>query len=55
MIWSESLENMVHSGFTIRDDGIDKHYSWNDEDCVFYNDDTDEDYFDKVPDGAVFD
>lgn len=50
MIWSESLEKMVHSGFTIKDDDdIDKHYSWNEEDGLYYNDDTDEDYFMEVP------
>ena len=51
MMWSDSLEEMVHVGFTYNIN----HYSWNDEDCLFYNDDTDEDYFMEAPDNAVFD
>ena len=51
MIWSDSLEEMVHVGFSY---GI-YHYSWNDEDCIFCNDATDEDYFMEAPDGAFFD
>ena len=50
MIYSNSLEDMVISGFT-----WDKHhYTWNDEDCLFYRDD-DEDYFMCVPDDAIID
>lgn len=26
-----------------------KHYTWNNDDMVYYNDDTDEDYFMEIP------
>ena len=29
--------------------GVPKTYIWNDEDCLYYNEDSDEDWFDEVP------
>lgn len=51
MVWSDSLVEMVHVGFTIGK----KHYSWNDEDCVYYWDEADDDYYMEAPDNADFD
>lgn len=45
MIWSNSQEQMVIRDFTIDS----KHYTWNDEDEVYYNDANEEDYYMTVP------
>ncbi len=47
-IYSESLGYMVVELF--RWNG--RLYKWNDLDCVFYNEESDEDYFMTVPDDA---
>lgn len=61
MIYSSSLEEMVVKGFSVTNCfksktgnegfifGKTKHYLWNDMDCVYYNDDTDEDFYFEVP------
>ena len=56
MIWSDSLDENVVAGFTIEDevDGT-KHYTWNDDDCVYYWDEADDDYYMEVPMGAKVD
>ena len=33
--------------------GRAKHYTWNDEDMVYYNDDVDDDYFMEAPKNGV--
>ena len=62
MIYSDSLCEMVVAGFTRQkvyfgNDGIKKcrpiHYTWNDEDCVYYSDDTDEDFYMEVPQNGI--
>ena len=49
MIYSDSLECMVHKGFSYHH----SHYTWNDEDCVYWNDDTDDDYYMEIPSDAI--
>lgn len=58
MIYSDSLDEMVVSGFTkqkvyFNDKGylICKpiHYTWNDEDCVYYNDVIDYNWYGSIP------
>ena len=51
MIYSNSLDYMVVSGFYWK--GM--HYTWNDEDVVFWNDSVDDDFFWCVPDDAIID
>ena len=51
MIYSDSLECMVHKGFTYKG----KHYTWNDADCVYYWDESDDDYYMEIPDRALVD
>lgn len=56
MIWSDSLDEKVISGFiVVTDMGGKKHYSWNDDDCVYYWDAADDDYYMEVPKGAILD
>lgn len=47
-IYSHSLNDMVVESFYWNG----RHYTWNDADCVFYNDKSDEDYWMTVPDDA---
>lgn len=49
-IYSDSLEQMVIRSFYYKN----KHYTWNDLDCVYYSDESEEDYFFEIPDNAVF-
>lgn len=58
MIYSHSLDTMVTSGFMLykvifSDSGYQifkrGHYTWNDRDCLYYNDDTDENFFNIIP------
>ena len=58
LIYSDSLCEMVESGFSITavlfgDNGYKVcksiHYTWNDEDCVYYNDDVDGDFYMEIP------
>ena len=51
MTWSRSLDDCVYAGFTFKK----KHYEWDDIDCVYYSDDSDEDFFMEVPRTAVVD
>lgn len=56
MVWSDSLDEEVIAGFSIEDDEEGtKHYTWNDDDCVYYWDEADDDYYMEVPNGAVVD
>lgn len=49
MIYSESLEKMVHKQFTWKG----HLYVWNDEDCLYYDEtEGDESYLMEIPDGA---
>lgn len=47
-IYSDSLDDMVVESFYWNA----RHYTWNDADCVFYNDESEEDYWMTVPDDA---
>ena len=47
-IYSHSLDDMVVESFYCNG----QHYTWNDADCVFYNDATEEDFWMTVPDDA---
>ena len=61
MIYSEYLEMMIPKGFTIKRCYIDitgtkpyyitgcNHYTWNEDDLVYYNDDVDEDFYYDIP------
>lgn len=40
-VWSDSLEKMV----ILRKEVKGKIYEWDDEDCVYYSVESDEDYF----------
>lgn len=51
MIYSDSLDEMVIFGFSIH--GV--HYTWNDDDCVYWSDMTDDDYYMEVPKNAIID
>ena len=56
MVWSESLEEMVPHGFKMRTrDGGYNHYTWNDLDCLYWNDDRDDMYYMEVPKNAILD
>lgn len=56
MVYSESLDEDVIAGFTIEDEEEGTmHYSWHDEDCVYYWDDSDESFYMEVPKGAKLD
>lgn len=49
-IYSDSLEEMVVKSFFYGK----KHYTWNDFDCVYYEDDSDEDYLSDISAGAIY-
>lgn len=51
MIYSDYLEEMVVSGFTVGE----THYSWNEIDLVYWSDETDDDYYMEVPKSAILD
>lgn len=56
MVYSDSLDRMVISGFTMKlKRGGYTHYTWSDEDCVYWNDDIDGRYREEVPDNAIID
>lgn len=50
-IYSDSLDEMVVKSFFYKK----KHYTWNDFDCIYYEDDSEEDYLSDIPAGAIFD
>ena len=49
MIWSDSQEQMVVKGFARIANGFRFHYTWNDADEVYYNDEDEEDFYMEVP------
>lgn len=50
MIYSDSFDEMVQKDFTYKGNK----YTWNDSDCVYYNDNGDEDdFFMEIPEGAI--
>lgn len=53
MVYSDSLENMVCKGFTIGK--MKKHYTWNDSDCTYYSDESDEYSYQSIPVLATID
>lgn len=52
MIWSEAQEKMVVKGFSRSANGFRAHYTWNDDDEVYYNDEDEEDYYMTIPASA---
>ncbi len=50
-VYSDSLGEMVVKGFSYKGN----HYTWNDFDCVYYADDSDECYYMDIPKGAIAD
>lgn len=54
MIYSDSLGEMVIKGFYKKmRNGDYRHYTWNDEDCVYYADDRDDLIYLDVPRNAI--
>jgi hypothetical protein len=51
MIYSDSLSKTLCSGFTYKK----HHWTWNDDDCLYYRDDVDDCWCNDVPEGAVKD
>ena len=61
MVYSEYLGTMVVKGFTLKRAYIDitgknpyfikgcKHYTWDEDDLVYYNDAVDDDFFFDIP------
>lgn len=55
MIYSDSLGGMINKGFYMKKvDGEYRHYTWNDNDCVYYADDVDDRYYFEIPKNAIF-
>ncbi len=65
MIYSDYLETMIPAGFTTRKVLFDKqgnetykickhseHYSWNEEDLLYYSDDIDSEAYDEIPENG---
>lgn len=44
-VFSDSLNEYVVYGFQV---GL-HHYTWNDDDCVYYRDDSDESWYSELP------
>lgn len=57
MVYSDSLDRLVIYGFWVDDDGCSEkiHYTWNDDDCVYYSDVEDGEFYSDVPRGAELD
>ena len=50
IVYSDSFDEMVQKDFIYKGD----RYTWNDSDCVYYNDNGDEDdFFMEIPEGAI--
>ena len=55
MIYSDSLGGMIIKGFYMKKiNGEYRHYTWNDEDCVYWADDVDDRYYMEIPKNAIF-
>jgi len=49
-VYSDSFDEMIQKDFTYKGNK----YTWNDSDCLYYNDNGDEDdYFMEIPEGAI--
>lgn len=49
-VYSDSFDEMIQKDFTCKGNK----YTWNDLDCVYYNDNGDEDdFFMEIPEGAI--
>lgn len=54
--WSSALNEMVVTGFKRKlKSGGYTHYTWSDEDCLYWNDDVDDKYYFDVPKNAILD
>ena len=55
MIYSDSLGGMIIKGFYMKKkNGEYRHYTWDDEDCVYWADDVDDRYYCEIPKNAIF-
>lgn len=55
-IYSDSLDTMVVRGFTIHWKKYgDEHYTWSDDDCLYWSDDRDDYCYADVPEKADID
>ena len=55
MVYSDSLGVMIIKGFYMKKkNGEYRHYTWNDEDCVYWADDVDDRYYCEIPNNAIF-
>ena len=65
MIYSDYLETMIPTGFTTQKILFDRqgnegykvckpmHYSWNEEDLLYYSDDVDDKAYDEIPTNGI--
>ena len=54
MVYSEYLGIMVIKGFYMKKkSGEYRHYTWNDEDCLYWADDVDDRFYFEVPQNAI--
>ena len=54
MIFSKYLGEMVIKGFYMKKKNGDlRHYTWNDDDCVYWADDVDDKFYFEVPQNAI--
>lgn len=51
IVWSDTLDDFVVKGFTYKG----HHYTWNDQDAVYYRDDVDDHILYSVPELATDD
>ena len=49
-VWSKNLNDLVVREFFYRGDK----YIWNEDDCVYYHEDTNEKYFMEMPKNAIY-
>ena len=55
MIYSDSLGGMIIKGFYMKKkNGEYRHYTWSNEDCVYWADDVDDRYYFEIPKNAIF-
>ena len=55
MVYSDYLGEMIIKGFYMKKrNGEYRHYTWNDDDLVYYADDVDDLYYYEIPNNAIF-
>lgn len=54
MIYSDTCGRMIPSGFKrLKKDGEYRHYTWSEDDAVYWADDVDDRYFMEIPENNV--